>query len=63
MANLDDHDNEFVIADFIHDSVDALSYSIPFLCRKLYATFSAWIVTQRFDPFQNTRDIFFRDAL
>jgi len=62
MADLDDHDNELVIADFINHSVDSQPDSIPFLRRELYATLSARIITQRFNPFQNTRDICFRDA-
>jgi len=49
MADLDDHDNELVIADFINHSVDSQPDSIPFLRRELYATLSARIITQRFN--------------
>ena len=62
MTDFDDHDDELVFVDFIDNSVDSLSYPIPFLRRKLYATFSAGIITQRLNSLQNARNIRFWDA-
>jgi hypothetical protein len=62
MAHLDHHDDEFVFADFIDDSVNSLSNPIPFLRGKLYAPFSAWIITQCLNPLQNASNILFWDA-
>lgn len=49
--DFDDQYNGFVNTDFLDYSVDSQLNPIPFLCRELYATFSAWIITQRFNPF------------
>jgi len=62
MANLDDHNDQFVLADFIDNSVDSLPNPIPLLRGKLYAPLSAWIITQSFNPLQDTRNILFWDA-
>jgi len=62
MANLDDHNDEFVLADFIDNSVDSLSNPIPLLRAKLYAPLSARIITQSLNPLQDTRNILFWDA-
>ena len=62
MTAFDDHDDELVFADFIDNSVDSLSDPIPLLGRKLYATLSAWIITQCLNPFQNAHNILFWDA-
>ena len=62
MADFDNHDNEFVLTDFIDDSVDSLSNPIPFSRGKFYAPLSAWIIAQSLDTFQDTRDILFGDA-
>ena len=50
MANFDDHDDEFVFADFIDNSVGSLSNPVPFLSGKLYAPLSARIIAQNLDP-------------
>jgi hypothetical protein len=50
MANFDYHDDEFIFADFIDDSVDSLSNPVPFLSGKLYAPLSARIIAQSLDP-------------
>jgi hypothetical protein len=44
MADFDDHDDKFIFADFIDNSVDSLSNPIPLLCGELYATLAAWIM-------------------
>ena len=59
MADLDDHNDKLVFADFIDNSVDSLSNPIPFLGRELYATLSPRIIAQCLDPLQNSGDIFF----
>lgn len=62
MTDFDDHDDELVFADFIDNSVDSLSNPIALLSRKLYAPFTAWIITQHLDALQNSSNILFRDA-
>ena len=62
MTDFDNHDDELVIADFIHDSVDSLSNPIPLLGREFYATLSAWINTQSLNPLQNTSNLLLGDA-
>ena len=62
MANFHDHDDKFAVADFVNDSVGALTNSIPFLRGKLYASLSTWIIPQSLDPFQDTRNVLLRDA-
>lgn len=62
MADFDDHNNELVLADFIDNSVDSLSHSVPFLGGKLYGSFAARIFAQGLNSFQDARNILFRDA-
>jgi hypothetical protein len=62
MANFDDHDDEFVFADFVDNSVDSLSNPIPILRRKLYAPLSARIIAQSLNPFQDTRNVLSWDS-
>lgn len=62
MTDFDNHDDELVVADLVDNSVDPLSNPIPLQGRKLYATLSAWIITQCLNPLQNTSNILFWDA-
>jgi hypothetical protein len=62
MSNFDHHNDELFFVDFIDDSVNPLSNPIPFLPRKLYASFSAWINTQSLNPLQNASKILIGNA-
>ena len=62
MTNFDDHDDKFIVTDFIDDPVHSLSDPISFLCREFYAALSAWIITQCLDPPQNACNILVGDA-
>ena len=62
MSNLDDHDNEFVVSNFIDNAVDSLTDPIAFLRGQFYAPLSTRVVAQGFKSPQYTSNILLRNA-